>query len=132
VKPAPAAPAVKPAPAPVEGNEVKAAEATVIAWAKAWSAKDMGAYLGAYAPDFKPQGNQTRAAWEKDRRDRIVGKSSISVAVSDLTVSVNGNEAQAKFRQAYKANALAVSSRKTLSLKKVGTRWLITQESTGN
>jgi tetratricopeptide (TPR) repeat protein len=128
----PPAPATKPAPVPADSDAVKGAEAAVMAWAKAWAAKDMGAYLGAYAPEFMPQGKQSRSAWEKERRDRIMGKSRISVALSNLNVKVTGGEAVAKFQQAYKADALSVSSRKTLTLKKRGNQWLITQESTGN
>ena len=36
-----------------------------------------------------------------------------------------GGKAVAKFRQDYRADALTVSSRKTLELHKVGDRWLI-------
>jgi len=66
-------------------REVKAA---VEAWAAAWSAKDMKAYLGAYGKDFSPPGRQSRSAWEKERESRIVGKSRISVKLSNLQVSV--------------------------------------------
>ncbi len=104
----------------------------VQAWAKAWSSKDMAAYLGAYGKDFDPPGNQSRSTWEAERRKRITGKSSISVKLDNLTATVNGNKAVAKFRQDYRADALTVSSRKTLELNKVGDRWLIVKESTGN
>ena len=124
--------AAKPAPAPVDDEAAKNAEAAVLAWAKAWANKDMANYLAAYGPEFTPGGNQSRSAWEKDRRDRIVGKSRISVTLSDLNVKVNGKEAVVKFYQAYKADALSISSRKTLTLQHNGKRWLITRESTGN
>ena len=101
------------------------------AWAKAWESKDMAAYLGAYGKEFDPPGKQTRAAWEAERRARIVGKKHIDVQVSDLSVSVNGNKAVAKFHQAYNADSLKVSSRKTLELVKSGDRWVIVRESTG-
>ena len=91
----------------------------------------MNGYLAAYAKDFDPPGNQPRKAWEDERRSRIVGKSRISVKVSDLNVSVNGPKATARFRQAYAADGLNVTSRKTLELQKVGDRWLIVRESTG-
>jgi ketosteroid isomerase-like protein len=103
-----------------------------MAWAKAWSAKDMTSYLGTYEKEFVPPGKQSRSAWEQDRRNRIVTKSSISVKVDNLQVTVNGGTATAKFRQHYHAAALTVSSRKTLELRKAGDRWLITKESTGN
>lgn len=110
----------------------KEVEAAVLAWAKAWAAKDMNTYLGAYGKEFVPPGNQTRAVWEQERKKRILGKSNITLKLENLNVTVNANKATVKFHQVYKANALAVSSRKTLSLTKQGNDWQITKESTGN
>lgn len=126
--PAAPAPATKPAAADTAAKDV---EAAVRAWAKAWAAKDMAGYLGAYGKEFDPPGKQSRSSWESERRQRIVSKNSISVKLENLSVSVNGNKAVAKFRQDYKADTLAVSSRKTLDLVKSGERWLIVRESTG-
>ena len=117
-------------PAAVAASD-KDIEQAVQAWAKAWSSKDMNAYLGAYAKNFDTPKNLPRKAWEQERRDRIVGKSRISVKVSDLVTKTNGNTAVVKFRQSYDADALSTSSRKTLELNKVGDRWLITKETTG-
>jgi len=129
VTPAPAAPvAAAPAAASPAAKDV---EAAVRAWAAAWAAKDMGAYLGAYGREFDPPGSMDRKAWEEERRARIVGKSRIAVRLSDLEVSVNGNRATAKFRQAYSADTLNISSRKTLDMVKAGERWVIVKESTG-
>ena len=105
--------------------------AAVQAWASAWAAKDMKTYLGAYDKSFDPPGRQSRAAWEKEREARIVGKSKISVKLSDINVSVQGDEATARFRQAYSADSLNVSSRKTLDLVHNNGRWTIVRESTG-
>ncbi|MCA0214061.1 MAG: tetratricopeptide repeat protein [Proteobacteria bacterium] len=129
VTPAPAAPAA--AAAAAASPAAKDVEASVRAWAAAWAAKDMGAYLGAYGKEFDPPGNQDRKAWEEERRARIVGKSRITVRLSDLEVAVNGNRATAKFRQAYSADSLNISSRKTLDMVKAGERWVIVKESTG-
>ena len=134
-----AAPAATPAPAPSApdaakqeaAKDAKEVTAAVQAWAAAWAAKDMKAYLAAYGKDFDPPGRMTRAAWEKEREARIVGKSKITVQVSDLNVSVNGNKATARFRQAYSADSLNVSSRKTLDLVESNGRWLIVREATG-
>jgi ketosteroid isomerase-like protein len=125
------APAPAPAPAAAPNPAEKDVEAAVNAWAHAWAAKDMAAYLGAYGKDFDAPGKLSRKDWEKQRRDRIVGKSSISVKLSNLSIKVDGNKAEARFRQDYKADALSVSSRKTLHLVKSGERWLIVKESTG-
>jgi ketosteroid isomerase-like protein len=126
--PAPAPAAAAPAAASATNHDV---EAAVRAWANAWASKDMSGYLSSYGKEFDPPGKQTRAAWEAERRARILGKNKISVQVSDLAVSVNGNKAVARFHQAYTADALKVSSRKTLELVKNGDRWTIVRESTG-
>lgn len=131
----PATPAVTAPAAPVAPAQVSAAEkeveSAVKAWAGAWSAKDMSAYLAAYSKDFDTPGNQTRKAWEEDRRARIVSKSKINVKLSNLSVDVKGSKATAKFKQDYSADTLNISSRKTLDMAKTGERWLIVRESTG-
>ena len=145
VAPTATAPAVKPAtpvatvpattPAPALPAAVAASdkdiEQAVQAWAKAWSSKDMNAYLGSYAKNFATPKNQARKTWEDERRDRIMGKSRISVKVSDIVTKSNGNSATVKFRQTYDADALSTTSRKTLELSKIGDRWLIAKETTG-
>ena len=129
---APAAPAPAPAKAPdSDSGAEKAVTAAIQAWADAWAAKNMKAYLAAYGKDFTPPGRQTRAAWEKEREARIVSKKRISVKLSDLQVTVDGNKATARFHQAYSADALNVSSRKTLDLVQHQGRWTIVRESTG-
>ena len=119
------------APAAASSAAEKDVEAAVRSWAAAWAAKDMPGYLSSYGKDFDPQGTVGRKSWEEDRRGRIMGKSRISVKLSDVTVSVNGSKATVKFKQAYNADTLNVSSRKTLDLVKVGDRWVIVRESTG-
>ncbi len=126
----PAAPAAPAAPVVASGTD-KDVEAAVRNWAQAWSSKDMTGYLGSYGQNFDPPGKQARKAWEEDRRARIVGKNSISVKLSNLSVSVTGAKAVAKFKQDYSADSLNISSRKTLELAKVGDRWVIVKESTG-
>ena len=107
-------------------------EAAVRTWAKAWAAKDMANYLAAYSPNFQTPGNQSRKAWEAERRARIVGKRSISVNVADLTITTQNDRATARFRQHYRADTLNVSSRKTLQLELRKGQWLIVSETTGN
>lgn len=138
VKPAVTAPVatapttpVAPALPAVAAASDKDIEQAVQAWAKAWSSKDMNAYLASYAKNFDTPKNLPRKTWEDERRDRIMGKSRISVKVSDITTKLNGNTATVKFRQTYDADALSTSSRKTLELTKVGDRWLIAKETTG-
>lgn len=125
--PAPA-PASKPVDTSAANQEV---ESMIKAWAVAWSSKDVKGYLGAYGKEFDPPGSQSRGAWEADRRTKITSKSKIDVKIENLAVSVNGDKAVARFRQDYRAGALAVSSRKTLELAKKGERWHIVKETVG-
>ncbi|MEZ5647334.1 MAG: tetratricopeptide repeat protein [Burkholderiaceae bacterium] len=122
-----------PAPAPASAaNADSAIESAVQAWASAWSARNMADYLAAYAPNFTPPNGQSRAAWESERRSRIVPRQRISVDVSELDVAVNGSRATARFRQAYSSDNLNVTSRKVLEMVRSGDRWLIVSETTGS
>ena len=131
-----AAPATPPAPATVppaaaSASAEKEIESAVRAWADAWASKDMSAYLASYGTNFDTPGSQPRKAWEDSRRARIVGKSRISVKLSNLSVVVQGSKATAQFKQDYSADSLNVSSRKKLDLAKVNDRWVIVKESSG-
>ncbi len=128
VAPATPATAVIPAVRPESQREV---EQAVRAWARAWADKNMTQYLAAYHPAFETPGRQSRSAWEQDRHLRITGKNRITLELLDLQITVQGTRAVAKFRQDYKADTLAVLSRKTLELSKSGERWLIVKEASG-
>ncbi|HSI59299.1 MAG TPA: tetratricopeptide repeat protein [Ideonella sp.] len=129
--PPPPAAAAKPAPAPA-GNQAGEVEAAVKSWASAWSKRDMAGYYAAYTPEFSGQSG-SRKTWEQDRRDRIAPRKQITVEVSDLQVSVNGERATARFRQSYASDSMSVVSRKTLQLARgANGKWLIRQESAGS
>ena len=124
--------ATPPATDSASNVQTKEIEAAVDNWASAWSARDVKSYLAAYGKDFVPPGSIGRKAWEDERTQRIVSKSSISVKVDKLVVSVNASRATAKFRQDYKAGGLAVSSHKTLEFSKVNDHWQIVKETVVN
>jgi tetratricopeptide (TPR) repeat protein len=128
---APAPAAAAPA-APATAASGGSVETAVQAWAKAWSSRNMTNYLAAYAPGFTPPGGQSRAAWESERRARIVPRTRINVDVNDLEVAVDGDRATARFRQDYSSDNLNVTSRKVLELVRSGDRWLIVRETTGS
>lgn len=130
--PASAPPASSKPATSADNPATKEIEAAVAAWARAWSAKDVKAYLAAYGKDFDPPGSLSRKAWEEERQQRIASKASISVKVDKLSISINGSHATAKFRQDYKAGGLAVNSSKTLDFAKVGEHWQIVKETVGN
>lgn len=110
-----------------------AIEATVRAWAQAWSARNLERYLGFYAAAFKPPDGQTRAAWEKLRRERVSGPRSIEVSISDLKV-VRHDDARAavSFHQRYRSDRYRDETDKTLELVREGDRWQIVEERVGS
>jgi len=114
---------------PVQSTDAADIQKAIEDWADAWSRKDMKAYFAAYASEFDPKGNQSRKSWEEERKQRIAGKSGkIRVSISDPKVTVDSNQATAKFRQSYRAPGLSSDSTKTLILVRKGERWLIKEE----
>ncbi len=67
-------------------KDAKEVTAAVQAWAAAWAAKDMKAYLAAYGKDFDPPGRMTRAAWEKNVKPGSWANPRSRVQVSYLNV----------------------------------------------
>lgn len=134
VEPAPAKstpPAPAPAPSAAADSDKAKVTAAIEAWAKAWSAKDTKGYFASYAPEFEVPGGESRAAWEKQRTERIEKPKSIEVGVKVVSIEIAGAKAKATVRQSYKSDTLKNTTTKTLSLVRSGDRWLITQERVG-
>lgn len=134
--PAPAvqAAAATPSLAQAESSSPQAlttVKSAVTAWSQAWARQDMAAYYAAYSDQFQPQGS-TLAAWKTERKERIVGKPTISVEVRDLKVKVQGTQATANFRQFYASGGYKATTRKTLRLQQEGEKWRIIREETGS
>ncbi|MBI3157378.1 MAG: tetratricopeptide repeat protein [Burkholderiales bacterium] len=122
----PPAAAASPAPTP-PANAAAEVRSALQSWARAWSARDMKGYVAAYTPAFK--GSQpTRAAWVAQRRSVIEPRRSIQVDLSDIAVAIDGDRAEASFRQSYQSDGRSIVSRKTISLRRVDGRWLISDE----
>ncbi|MDH1814908.1 L,D-transpeptidase Cds6 family protein [Comamonas aquatica] len=109
---------------------VDAVEKAVLAWAKAWEQQNINAYYAAYSPRFDPQGG-TLAAWKQERKDRIVGRDAITVAVRNLKVTLDGDKAAASFQQYYASGSYKATTRKTLRMQREGNQWRIVREETG-
>ena len=107
------------------GEQLKAVVAN---WARAWSQKDVGAYLAFYASEYAPSGI-TRSEWEAQRRSRITAPQSIEVQVSDLKVEQVGEMATATFRQAYRSDRHRSTVSKTLTFALQDGQWRIVGES---
>lgn len=132
-KPAPEKPAPKVEAAKPEAPE-KAALAAVAAWADAWSRQDVEAYLGSYAKDFRTPKGEPRAAWEKQRRERVTAPKSIAVKIDEERMSPAADgRVRVTFRQDYQSDVFSGSATKTLLMGKSDDgRWRILQEQVSN
>ena len=123
--------ATEPAPAkssPAAASQASnAVESAVTQWAKAWSARDVNAYLAAYASDYAADG-MTRSNWEAQRRERVSSQKSIDVQLSDMTIDLQGDTASATFRQAYRSDRFSSTVTKTLKLALQNGQWRIVGE----
>ena len=124
---APGAPGVPAAPqAQGPQQEVLAA---VRAWIAAWSSKDLGAYFGAYAPDFVSADGMSRADWEAARTRTLRRAGAFRVLASNEQVTLTDEtSATVRFLQSYTSSNLRDEVQKTLLMKKVDGRWLIARE----
>ncbi len=123
----PAKPAAK-AGAAAE-DESEALIKTVRGWADAWSRKDVAGYLAHYAKDFKTPKGESRADWEKSRKQRISAPKKIEVEVESPKVSISGeNAASVSFRQVYRSDRIKAAGTKTLVMVKANGKWLIHEE----
>ena len=97
-------------------------------WARAWSQRDLGSYFACYAVGFRGDA-PSAAAWQAQRSARIQRRSQIHVQVTDLVVSVNQQQAEARFRQHYVSDGLkdVVAKHVQLQIDERG-QWRIVSE----
>lgn len=126
----PAAPSPAPTAKPAAEQDAAAPVTRALeAWADAWSAKNVKGYLAAYAPQFAPQGGQSRQAWAAEREVRVGKPGRIDVTVSGVKVTFENKErAVVRFRQQYRSANLNSTTTKTLVFVLHNGRWLIAEE----
>lgn len=101
----------------------------VLAWAQAWSRRDVDAYIGAYTPDYAgPKAKSTHQAWVDERRKRIASRKEISVKLSKLQLKRQGDTVTVTFVQSYRSDGPTDRMRKQLVLVQSDGRWLIQNE----
>jgi len=118
---------------PLDATSAVEAEVTktLLAWASAWSRKDVKGYLSYYANDFQTPKGVARKDWETERARRIDKPGKLQVSVDDVKVSIANDKATVRFRQNYVSSSLKSSTGKTLVFVKSGSKWLIQQERVG-
>jgi chromosome segregation ATPase len=103
--------------------------AMVSAWAEAWSAQDIDAYLGFYSAGFEPAAGLGRGAWKAQRRQHLGAPSFIEVRLSSFDVRIGGTEgATVTFRQSYRSDTFEDLVTKTLHVGREEGSWKILEE----
>jgi hypothetical protein len=111
------------------GIEPKAqVERVLRAWAEAWSARDVDAYLDFYSDAFQTPAGKDFAAWAEERRTRITRPQYIKVSIDRLRIDLKENTAQVNFSQRYESNTFRETSNKNITLTQEGDTWKIVQE----
>ncbi len=113
-------------PEAVTDSERRLVLNTILAWRKAWVEGDVASYIGAYEAGFKGE-LASRAAWEKQRRERVAG-GNVIVRIENMAVRVMPEEAQAEFTQRYISSRHEDVGYKSMKLRKIGGKWLIVEE----
>jgi outer membrane protein assembly factor BamE len=122
-----------PDPQPATPQPQAAPEAAVLdavtAWAKAWQARNVEAYLGAYAADFAPAGGGSRAEWEKRRRALLDAARQIELKIDSPSVEIGPDgTATVTFNQFYRSDRYRDAVVKQLRLALRDGRWQIIEE----
>ncbi len=124
------APVLAATPAPtLDDNSEEEVWGVVQAWVKAWTAKDAAAFIGYYGTRFRPNDGTSFDAWQKRRRDYFAKVKSINVDLTEQTIEFKGaGRADVRFTQAFQSDVFKETSRKMLTLERVGAAWKIVAE----
>ena len=110
-------------------NKKNEVVAVIDAWARAWSAQNEMLYLSFYADDFQLPEGMSRAAWERERKNRINSPDYIQVdggfAQFEL---VDNNSIEVYLRQGYSSDSYSDFTNKLVKLRKSDGLWKIVQE----
>ena len=99
-------------------------------WATAWSQKNFGNYIRAYAEKYKG-GKPSHQKWVDYRRSRIQKPGSIQIKLSNFEIkSQNSSRAIIDFHQSFKSPTYKDKVVKRIQLTRIKGRWKITRETT--
>ena len=102
-------------------------------WSAAWTARDIDAYLKAYATQFKPADGSARETWAKKRQGVLSRAGTIQLQIADTKIELrDANHANTSFHQSYRADNYSDVVLKTLSWELVDGKWMIVGEATAD
>ena len=113
---------------PLMGLEVEL-KSILLAWAEAWSRKDLQAYVNGYGKGYRPDENTTHAAWLKQREQRLRRPKWIKVRLDEMEFFVlEKDKVAVQLRQSYQSNSYRDIGRKEMVLELQDGQWKIVQE----
>ena len=116
----------RPRPASASGDPEKQLRGILEEWRAAWSEGDTARYLRFYDPAFTG-GLANRAAWEKQRRERLAN-GRIALAFDDVRISIGNGTARVAFVQRYASDRHSDKGTKAMTLRQSGDGWVIVDE----
>lgn len=106
-----------------------AVSAALVAWTRAWSAKDLPAYFAAYADDFAPEGGAALEDWQQQRKERIEKPSRIQVEARNPEFSkLDADRIRVRFVQQYESDTFTDAVEKIVEMKRTDDGWKIVRE----
>ncbi len=110
-------------------NELAEVEATVRAWARAWSDQSVEDYLDFYSVGFEPADGTPLSKWRQERYPRLRDPRRIRVVLGTIDVRMASSDlAIASFKQSYESDIYTDRCHKTLELVREDGVWVIERE----
>lgn len=108
--------------------EIRAVKAMLVAWAQAWSGKQVDQYLQYYTAEYAPVGMSHRF-WAAQRRQRIKRPQWIRVELENFKLkAIDGQHMVVRLEQKYRADNYSDVTRKEFVVQKVAGQWRISEE----
>jgi ketosteroid isomerase-like protein len=100
----------------------------ILAWAEAWSSKQLEVYLEFYSSDYLPAGATSHREWRISRSVALNQPSETEVEISEIEIYIDGNTATASFEQNYRSGNYSDRVKKTLVYSYLDDNWKIVSE----
>ena len=98
-------------------------------WSKDWTSLDAGRYLSNYSKQFISQRGLSYSQWAKRKKRVITKAGAINLQLNNIRINQKSdNHLTATFTQIYQSKNHQDTSTKTLDLKLIDNKWLITKE----
>ena len=111
----------------VAADDLDAVRTFIYAWRQTWQSKDIDHFASFYAPDFRKGGFDYQGFLTKKKR-LFRKPGAISIDISYLEISAEGNRAIARFVQRFKSPYFSDVGGKILILTKSHLSWKIASE----